>query len=104
MAALNLTPEDFAHEFVEAWPDNIQAIRVFISMDTQWRTGMNGSTGLDYAALSEVWRRLKVPPAERDDVFDDLRVLEGAALRQMHGIPEPSSKPTPPQQETDEGT
>jgi hypothetical protein len=53
-------------------------------MGTQWRTGMGGPTGLDYGVLPEIWRRLKVPPDERDDVFADLRVLETAALNEMH--------------------
>lgn len=67
----------------EVWPDCWPAVRVFIAMDTQWRSGMGGPTGLDYAALPEVWRRLKVPPSERDDLFADLQVLERAALGEM---------------------
>jgi hypothetical protein len=53
-------------------------------MQTQWRTGVNGPTGMDYSVLPELWRRLKVPPEQRDDVFHDLRVLEGAALEEIH--------------------
>ena len=54
-------------------------------MSTQWRrAGMAGiCVGLDYSVLPEVWRRAKVPPALRDDVFDDLRVMEEAALGKM---------------------
>lgn len=63
----------------------MQSANVFIAMSTQWvHAGMSGvATGLNYAVLPEIWRRLKVPPASRDDVFDDLRVMEHAALEQM---------------------
>ena len=62
------------------WPENRQALLVFLTLRTQWRAGMNGPTGLDYGVLPEIWRRLKVPPAERDDVFADLQVIEAGAL------------------------
>jgi hypothetical protein len=54
-------------------------------MSSQWRrAGMAGAAcGLDYSALAEVWRRTKTPPSERDEVFDCLRVMEGAAIEQM---------------------
>lgn len=70
---------------VEVWPDNLLSANVFISMSTQWRrAGMSGAcVGLDYSVLPEMWRRAKVPPALRDEVFDDLRVMEEAALLQM---------------------
>ena len=76
---------DEASAEVEVWPDNQQAAKVFIAMSTQWvRAGMNGEpTGLNYASLPEIWRRTKVPPALRDDVFDDLRVMEEAAIKHM---------------------
>jgi hypothetical protein len=57
---------------------------VFIAMETQWRVGVNGPTGLDYSALGEIWRRTKTSPTERDSIFEDLRVLERAALAEMH--------------------
>ena len=66
------------------WPENRQAVRVFIAMSTQWLCGPAGYIGLSFPSLAEVWRRLKVPPAERDAVFHDLRVLEAAALNEMH--------------------
>jgi len=68
---------------VEIWPDNEVAVDVFIAMTTQWNVGPAGAVGLNYASLAEVWRRLKVPVSMRDGVFDDLRVMEGAALKKM---------------------
>lgn len=52
-------------------------------MSTQWRVGMSGQTGLDYNVLPFVMRRIGVAPAQRDDVFDDIRMLEDAALETM---------------------
>jgi hypothetical protein len=52
-------------------------------MSTQWRTGVNGATGLDYGVLPEMWRRTKTPMKDRDQVFNDLRTLEDAALETM---------------------
>lgn len=69
--------------FVDVWPENWQALQVFTAMGTQWRTGFSGAIGLDYSALPEVWRRTKTQPAERDEVFQCLRVMEGAALEHM---------------------
>lgn len=69
---------------IEVWPDAVQAVRVFMAMETQWRHGFAGPTGLDYGSLAEVWERCEVPEADRDAVFEDLRVLELAALAEMH--------------------
>ncbi len=79
---------DEASAEIEVWPDNLQAANVFIAMTSQWnRAGMSGeATGLIYASLPEIWRRLKVPLADRDTVFDDLRVMENAALDQMRAV------------------
>lgn len=53
-------------------------------MRTQWRFGMSGATGMDYSVLPEMWRRMRVPVDERDQVFSDLQVMEAAALAAMH--------------------
>lgn len=66
------------------WPVNRQATLVFLAMNTQWLAGAMGFTGLNYCALAEVWRRLKVPKQERDAVFADLRVIEAGALDEIH--------------------
>ncbi|MBT2333626.1 DUF1799 domain-containing protein [Variovorax paradoxus] len=57
---------------------------VFCAMRTQWRAGMGGPYGLDLNVLPEIWRRLKVPPSERDETFESLLLMEGAALEFMH--------------------
>lgn len=65
------------------WPENWQSFQLFNSLQTQWRYSEGHHTGLDYSALSEVWRRLKIPMSERDDLFADLQHMEIAALMQL---------------------
>ena len=48
-------------------------------MGTQWRSGMKGATGLDYAALPIVARGLciKLTPSR----FNGIRAMESAVLK-----------------------
>ncbi len=74
-----------AETVVPVWPENRQSVHVFMRLRTQWRVGMAGATGLDYAALTpELWRLTKTRPRDRRRVFDDLQVLEVAALNEMN--------------------
>lgn len=67
----------------EVWPDNLAAVNVFIAMLTQWRVGMSGATGLDYGAIPAVLRLTQTPRAAWPEVFEGLRVMEGAALKHL---------------------
>lgn len=44
---------------------------------------MGGATGLDYGAIYPLLDRIAQDAAEWMDLFDDLQVLERAALKQM---------------------
>lgn len=52
-------------------------------MRTQWRADMGALIGLDYSALPTVLRLYGVPTAKRRKVFDDVRVMEHAAIQWM---------------------
>ena len=52
-------------------------------MFTQWRTGMGGPTGLDYAALPAVMRMTGIPRDQWQDTFESLRVMEAEAMKVM---------------------
>ena len=65
------------------WPDNHAAFILFNNLSTQWRIGMGGPTGLDYAAVYPLLDRIAKDPAEWQDLFEDIQVMEGAALKQM---------------------
>ena len=56
---------------------------MFIALSTQWRTGMSGATGLDYAAVPAVLRLCGVKRADEGTVFEGLRVMEDVALAAM---------------------
>lgn len=68
---------------VEVFPENWQAVSVFVRMGTQWRrAGVKGiPTGLDYAALGVVARACRVRLSQA--LLDQVRTLEGEALRVM---------------------
>ena len=68
---------------MEVWPDNHAAFNLFNTIGTQWRVGMGGATGLDYGAIYPLLDRIAQDAAEWMDLFDDLQVLERAALKQM---------------------
>lgn len=54
-------------------------------MDTQWRIGMSGPTGLDYAALPMALRMIAAPRTDWQQLMADVRVMESAALQAMRG-------------------
>jgi hypothetical protein len=83
LAAFGFCASDYEHTAVPIWPDNETAVNVFVAMSTQWRTGFNGATGLDYGALPVVLRLQQIPRPDWPDTFDALRVLEGEALAVM---------------------
>jgi hypothetical protein len=74
------TPADYEQEDFEVWPENERAIRLFLAIKTQWRTGVNGPTGLDYNVLFSAMDRMKLSDQDYESMFLDMRVIESAAL------------------------
>lgn len=72
--------EALAAQTLDIWPENEMPILVFAAMQTQWRIGMAGSSGLDYSALPVVEARLGVGESDRYEVFAALQLMERAAL------------------------
>jgi hypothetical protein len=72
---------------IEVEPENVDAVRVFLAAQTQWRMQplSNGKynllarTGLDYAVLPVICTALCITPGEV--LLDQLRTLEGETLR-----------------------
>ena len=64
----------------EVWPENMPAINLFNTVSSQWRIGMNGPTGLDYNVLFVRMERMKLSEQDYEWLFDDIRVIEAAAL------------------------
>lgn len=45
--------------------------------------GPSGAIGLDYNVLPMMWRLYRVKPKDQRALFDDVRVMESAALGAM---------------------
>lgn len=82
MASFGFSQKDFSGDKTEIWPEHLDAYTVFDAMSTQWQVGYSGRVGLRYEVLSELWRRLKIPPEKRDEVFECIQVMEGAVLQE----------------------
>jgi hypothetical protein len=83
MKELGFSPEDFAGADVEVWPENERAYFLFSDLRTQWRMGMGGPYGLDYTVLYAKLDRMRLEPDDRDQLEDDIRTMEFAALGAM---------------------
>lgn len=83
LAVFGLSLDDFEQETIEIWPENLLPMQVFQAMGTQWRMGFNGPIGLDYSVLPMMIKQLGVSKKERKRVFDDVMVMERAALEVM---------------------
>lgn len=74
--------DDEDPDAIDIWDTNWPALLAFLGCETQWRIearGMSGVMtylGLDYAGVDVVLRR----QGAADAVFDDIRVMELAAL------------------------
>lgn len=82
LSAFGLTLDDYDDEIVEIGPDIWPSFEVFRAMSTQWRTGVNGVTGLDYNCLPHVMDWLRIE--DKATVFSDICVMESAALATIH--------------------
>lgn len=80
LASLAAAQKDQAFE---VWPENWPAFRLFCTVQTQWRTGIAGPTGLDYTAVLALMARMELSREDHDSLFDDVQVLERSALETM---------------------
>ena len=81
-----MTVEEWEEEQepVEVWPEHEQAYRLFVGLRTQWRVGFSGPTGLDYGVLYRDLDRLNLTPEQYEELRQEIRVMESAALDEMH--------------------
>lgn len=84
LAVLGLLPEDIPPRQFDLWPENWPAIQLFLQFQTQWRTGMNGPTGLDYNVIFHELDRRGLESDAYDDLMGSVRVIEDVALRILH--------------------
>ena len=62
------------------WPCNLDAWHAWCELQTQWRHGMGGPTGLDYAGVRAYLDELGHLGDERRALFSGLRAAEHATL------------------------
>lgn len=63
------------------WPDNLATFDLWrYRLQTQWRVGMAGPTGLDYPGVECVLRMQGLRGRQRTDTFAQLQVMEQACL------------------------
>jgi hypothetical protein len=85
MRAAGFEPEDYEHECIEVWPENVPALQMFQRIGTRWVVaGMGGVTGLRWEAIYPLMDRLNLTPDAWDALLSDLEVMERAALEVLN--------------------
>jgi hypothetical protein len=69
----------FAAAPLGIWPGNWKTVLLFAALGTQWRAGMAGPVGLDYAVLPMVARQLRI--RLKRSRFAALQAMEAEVLR-----------------------
>lgn len=82
--ALRDEEDEAGHELFMVYPCNWQTVQAFLRLTRSWNVaaGMGGLIylGLRPEACESVLRLMKIPDSEKLAVFDNLRIMEGAAL------------------------
>jgi hypothetical protein len=65
-------------------PENVDALNWFLLMQTQWRVGMNGLTGMDYGVFLQWAKEEGVRRLDRVWLLGDLRMMEGEYLATLY--------------------
>lgn len=85
MSFLGLSAEDYVEESTAwVWPCNVQAVNLFVFLSTQWDVGPNGAYALNYDRMWSKMDRMGLTKEAYAALEEDMRILEDAALEQMH--------------------
>ena len=71
-------PEQAPEDNFEVWEENWPAIELFMRVQTQWRTTMNGVLGLDYGAVAWLLKLYEV--SDPRALLEDLQIMESAVI------------------------
>lgn len=84
LAAFGLVLDDDADDpRFHLWAENREALHVWLGVQTQWRVGMGGATGLDYAGVEAYLRMRSVrAPSRRSRLLHELQIMERATLEE----------------------
>jgi hypothetical protein len=84
MEFFGLTDADYADENIAwVWPCNVPVVNLFVALGTQWLVGPCGPYGLNYAVMYQKLDRMRVSHEVAEQMEEDIRILEDAALEQM---------------------
>lgn len=65
------------------WPECLPAWGLWQRLQTQWRSGMNGRDGLDYAGVSAYLREVaRIKPRDFAQTFAQIQAMETASLKE----------------------
>lgn len=87
MEFFGLRPEDYPelNRSVDVWPENWSAVLFFEALGLgSWNIGPGGPIGLRYETFREVRMAQDIPDREWPELFRSIRILESAALDEMH--------------------
>lgn len=62
------------------WPQNVASWQAWQAVQTQWRSGMSGATGLDYAGVRAALDELGFAGDERQAAWRGIQAAERATL------------------------
>lgn len=65
------------------WPCNVSSLELWFRVQTQWRVGMAGATGLDYSGVESTLRLSAVPRKDWPRQFGDVQAMESAWLQEI---------------------
>jgi hypothetical protein len=77
-AALGIVMPEQPSENFEVWEENWPVVEMFMRVQTQWRTTMNGVLGLDYGAVA--WMFMMYEVQDQRALLEDLQIMEAAAM------------------------
>ena len=84
LAGTGFTLADYDDDVTEVWPENFEVFQLFATLQTQWRTGISGPSGLDYNTLFSLMAMQHLSDERQCEILDDIRVMESAALTEIH--------------------
>ena len=62
------------------WPDNVTTWQAWLGLQTQWRVGMSGATGLCYAGCRAYLDELGHTGPDRRNIWQGIQAAERATL------------------------
>jgi hypothetical protein len=80
LAGLGVLDQQPGDQLAHLWPDNVLAWNCWQGVQTQWRVGMGGATGLDYAGVRAFLDEQQLPADERRGVFSGIQACDRATL------------------------